>query len=77
MIERTGLAQSPSIPPSSTFVVRLWHEWTAEGSRWRGRIEHVQSGRSAAFRELEGMLSFLRRFGLGADDEGKLTREER
>jgi hypothetical protein len=71
MIERHDLAESPSIPPSSTFVVRLWHEWAAEGPRWRGQIEHVQSGEAAAFLELEGMLSFLRRFGMGSDDQGE------
>jgi hypothetical protein len=32
--------------------------------RWRGQIEHVQSGQSAAFLELEAMLRFLRRFGV-------------
>jgi hypothetical protein len=42
----------------STFVVRFWREWLAAGSRWRGHIEHVQSGKSAAFLDLEGMLDF-------------------
>jgi hypothetical protein len=51
--------------------VRLWHEGTADGPRWRGRIEHVQSGESAAFLELDAMLSFLRRFGVEADDRGR------
>jgi hypothetical protein len=66
----------PPAPVINTFVVRLWHEWTAQGPRWRGRIEHVQSGESAAFLELERMLRFLRRFGVGADDRGRATREE-
>jgi hypothetical protein len=62
MIERTDLDQSPSIPPASTFVIRLWHEWTAEGPRWRGRIEHLQSGESRAFLDWDGLLSFVHRF---------------
>jgi hypothetical protein len=57
-------------------VVRVWHEWRADGTRWRGRIEHVQSGESAAFLDLEGMLRFLRRFGVEADDEGEPAPEE-
>jgi hypothetical protein len=65
----------PSLPPSSTFVVRLWHEGTAEGPRWRGRIEHLQSGESAAFLELDAMLSFLRRFGVEVDDRGRPSPE--
>lgn len=60
------------MPPSSTFVVRLWHEWTAEGPRWRGRIEHLQSGEATAFVEVEEMVRFLRRLGLWSDDQGEM-----
>jgi hypothetical protein len=60
----------------ASFVVRFWRETSAGKLRWRGQIEHVQSGESAAFLELEAMLSFLRRFGVGADDHGQPTREE-
>jgi hypothetical protein len=62
------VTESPSIPAVSTFVIRLWYEWTAEGPRWRGQIEHVQSGRSAAFLDVDTLLHFLRRFGVEADD---------
>ena len=64
------MAESPSTLPSSTLVVRLWHEATAEGPRWRGRIEHLQSGESAAFVDLDTMLRFLRRFSIGEDEKG-------
>jgi hypothetical protein len=67
------MAESPAIPPVSIFVVRFRWEGTAAGPRWRGRIEHVQSGESAAFLDLDGMLSFLRRFGAGDDDHGQPT----
>ena len=60
----------PSFPPVSTLVIRLWREWSVAGSRWRGRIEHVQSGESAAFLDLEGILDFLGRFGVRAGDDG-------
>jgi hypothetical protein len=70
------MAESTPIPPVSTFVVRFWQEWSADGLRWRGRIEHVQSGESAAFLEVGGMLSFLRCFGVWADDQGHLIRVE-
>jgi len=61
------MTESP-VPPVSTFVVRFWREWSAAGPRWRGRIEHVQSGQSAAFLGLDGMLDFVRRFGAMLDD---------
>jgi len=50
--------------PLSTFVVRFWRESSAAGPRWRGRIEHVQSGESATFRKLEEIMDFVRRFGV-------------
>jgi len=59
---------SPS-PPLNTFVVRFWREWTAARPRWRGRIEHVQSGEVATFLGLDAMLDFIQRFGIMADDE--------
>jgi hypothetical protein len=56
------MAEPPPVSPVSTFVVRLWHEWTAEGPHWRGRIEHLQSGESRAFLDWDGLLSFVHRF---------------
>ncbi len=47
------------IPVMNTFVVRLWTEWLATGSYWRGQIEHVQSRESATFSDAEGMLDFM------------------
>lgn len=69
------MAESTPVPPVSTFVVRFWRDWSATGSRWRGRIEHVQSGEAAAFLELEAMLGFIRRFGVEADDRARPTRD--
>jgi hypothetical protein len=51
-------------PPTSTFVVRFWREWSAAGPRWRGQIDHVQSGESARFLDLEGLLAVLERYGV-------------
>ena len=53
--------------PASTFVVRFWREWSAAAGRWRGRIEHVQSGQRAEFVELEGILDFMRNIGVMAE----------
>jgi hypothetical protein len=52
---------------TTTFVVRFWREWTGAKERWRGCIEHVQSGRRMDFLGVEGMLSFLERFGIRAE----------
>jgi hypothetical protein len=61
---------------AATFVVRFWRETTAGELRWRGRIEHVQSSESAAFLEIEAMLSFLRRFGITEEGQNQLLREQ-
>jgi hypothetical protein len=49
--------------------VRLWREASASGVRWRGRIEHVQSGEGNAFLDLKGMSGFMRQFGGATGDE--------
>jgi hypothetical protein len=60
-----------SFPQASIFVVRFWRESSEAGPHWRGRIEHVRSGESAAFGDLDGMLAFLRRFGIVAGDTSR------
>ena len=70
------MTESSPVPPISTFVVRFWQEWSAAGSRWRGHIEHVQSGESATFLHLDEMLDFVRGVGVMGDDESRPAREE-
>lgn len=62
------MAEPPREPPQSTFVLRFTRDWSATSCRWRGRIEHVQSGRRADFIGLEGVLQFLRQFGVTVED---------
>ena len=60
---------SPSATPATTtltFVVRFWREWSQGQPRWRGRVEHVESGQQANFLAIEDLLAFFRRFGIGA-----------
>ncbi|NOZ28315.1 MAG: hypothetical protein GXP39_09730 [Chloroflexi bacterium] len=63
-------------PPNSTFVVRFWQAWSDAGPIWRGRIEHVQSGKSATFLQLEKMVDFMRGFGIMAVEGGPAQGEE-
>lgn len=56
------------VPPISTFVVRFWQERSAVGPRCRGRIEHIPSGKSAAFLHQEVMWEFIQGFGIMVDD---------
>lgn len=49
---------------TTTFIVRFWREWTGAEARWRGRIEHVQSGQRQDFLCLDDMLRFLRQMGV-------------
>ena len=71
------MAELSALPPASTFVVRFWQEWSAVGPRWRGQIDHVQSGESAAFLDVEGMLDFVRRVGVMGGDESRPAREKK
>ena len=63
-------------PPTSTFVLRFWREWSAAGPRWRGRVEHLQSGESATFLGLGALLVFIRRFGVMADNESWAMKDQ-
>jgi hypothetical protein len=60
-------------PTVSTFVVRFLQEWSAAGPRWRGRIEHIPSGKSVAFLQQEVIWQFIQGFGImpdGTDQPG-------
>jgi len=70
------MAEPSPVPPVSTFVVRFWQEWSVAGPRWRGRIEHVQSGEGAAFLDLDGMLEFVRRSGVMPDNTSRAAGKE-
>lgn len=64
------MAEPSFIPPASTFILRFWWDRTDGESRWRGRIEHVQSGESASCLDLEGILRFIQDLGVMADTLG-------
>jgi predicted AAA+ superfamily ATPase len=47
------------------FIVKLWLERREiEGTKpeWRGRIDHVQSGRRVYFRDIVGITHFIQAF---------------
>jgi len=58
-----------SVETTTTFVLRFRCEWTGAESRWRGRIEHVQSGRRHDFLGVEELLGFLEQYGIRAGAE--------
>jgi hypothetical protein len=62
---------------TATFVVRFWREWSGGGLRWRGRIEHAQSGQAASFLDIEGLLEFLERFGIDGEAVRKRIADSR
>jgi hypothetical protein len=61
------VAERSSQPVACAFVIRFWREGPAGEPRWRGRIEHVQSGQSASFLSLEEALAFVRSLGVMVD----------
>jgi hypothetical protein len=64
------MAEPAQTSPASTFVLRFWREWSTTAGRWRGRIEHVQSGRRADFVDLIDMLEFVQGLGIMAQNRG-------
>jgi hypothetical protein len=74
--EEPRMAESSPIPPTSTFVVRFWPEWSLAGPCWRGRIEHVQGQRGVAFQDLEQMLAFMRATVPVIDDQQPRREQE-
>ena len=58
------MASPTETTAATVFVVHFWREWTGTESRWRGRIEHVGSGRRASFLAIDEMLVFLRQMGV-------------
>ena len=61
------MTEPSSTPSTSTFVIRFWREWSATVERWRGRIEHVQSGQHADFLDLAGVSEFIQSLGVMPD----------
>lgn len=58
----------------SMFIVRIWREWSQNGSGWRGQIEHVQSRQKYAFLNLGEMVKFMQGYvaiSAGEDDSVK------
>jgi len=50
------------------FVIRVWCEPSLDTPRWRGRIEHLQSGQRAAFQDPERILAFIHASGAFTSD---------
>jgi hypothetical protein len=63
------MTESSGVPRVFTFIVRFWRECSGTELRWRGRIQHVESGDSASFIDVGKMLRFLRCSGVMTEDE--------
>ena len=54
------MSRSESGRITATFIVRLWTEHgQGQAPRWRGQVEHVQSGEQLYFRAPAQMLAFI------------------
>lgn len=51
-----------SVPPLNTFIVRFWRESDQLTVRWRGQIQHIQTGEQLSFAQEKPMLTFIRRW---------------
>ncbi len=53
--------------PQNTFVLRIWWSITWDESSgqkrsWRGKAEHIQTGESINFTDMETLVGFIGRF---------------
>ncbi len=49
-------------PHSHLFTLRIWEEALGEGkAEWRGRVQEIDSGETAFFRDWPGLIATLRR----------------
>ena len=62
-------------PLLNTFIVRFWREPGVGEDRWRGQVQHVQSGERAAFANEPALLRFLRRWVQTPERGGEPQRE--
>jgi len=60
--ERAGVGGGPggsSLPVSRSFVVQLVADTVPASRGFRGRVEHIESGRSRRFASLEDLGAFI------------------
>jgi hypothetical protein len=68
MADTANPTESGSSTATSTFILRFYREWAGGAPRWRGRIEHLESGKSTAFLDMDKMVSFVRGFGIMVEE---------
>ena len=61
----------PPVLTGSTFIVRIWMEWSKTGSCWRGQIVHAQSGERMSFLCFDDMLRFIQGYVAMPESEPK------
>jgi hypothetical protein len=62
--ERAGSAGGPesacsTLPVSRSFVVQFGADILPTAKRYRGRVEHIESGRSGRFDSLDDLVAFF------------------
>jgi hypothetical protein len=63
----TGQGDGSSFPASRAFVLQFSGDTTLRSPGFRGRIEHIDSGRARRFDSVDDLVAFVREF-LAADE---------
>lgn len=58
-METGGRAGGSTLPVSRAFVVQFAVDTLPASDRYRGRVEHIDSGRSQRFASLDELISFF------------------
>ena len=59
-MERSA-GERPLFPPDRAFVVQFRQDSSLAGTGYPGRVEHIQSGRSARFQDSGQLFAFMER----------------
>jgi ribosome maturation factor RimP len=60
MPETLNLTGERDFTHSQSFTLRVWLENLGEGhTEWRGKVEHIASGRVAYFRDWHMLIAFI------------------
>ena len=71
------MSQTRPPPGSNIIIIKIWRDYFPNKTRWRGKIEHHQSGKSTSFLRLDEIPGFIRSLGLMMErDTEDLTQEQ-
>lgn len=67
------VSKKSSVPPLNTFIVRFWRDPDGSVYRWRGQIQHIQTGEQLSFVQGNVMLTFIQQWVKIMENDKSIT----